>query len=119
MWLPSLSDQFPCESAVLLPGCGLAPFDTSLPGLPLLSPGTPLTLSGAMRCSSSSIGNSFIRFTSRALRVPNCGLGPPARVREADGSPAASLRLAHIPLTVEPADSRGPPAPQSLGRRTP
>src|SRR5213594_4837629 len=54
------SPQLPCDSAVLLPGCGVAPFDTSLPWLPLLSPGTPLTLSGAMRCSSSSIVNALI-----------------------------------------------------------
>src|SRR5437667_295472 len=59
-----IAHQCPCESAVLLPGCGLAPFDTSFPGLPLLSPGTPLTLSGAMRCSSSSIRSSFILSTS-------------------------------------------------------
>src|SRR6266511_5253410 len=59
--------QFPCESRVLLPGCGLLPFDTSLPGFPLLSPGSPLTLSGAIRCSSSSTFRSisvFIAFFS-------------------------------------------------------
>jgi hypothetical protein len=50
-----LARQFPCESAVLLPGCGCAPLETSLPGLPLLSPGTPLMLSGAIRSSNSTI----------------------------------------------------------------
>src|SRR2546428_51031 len=78
MWLPSLSDQFPCESAVLLPGCGLAPFDTSLPGLPLLSPGTPLTRSGAM--GYSSIVNAFL---SLPLLVRGLD-GPSALVRAAD-----------------------------------
>src|SRR5207249_7114984 len=34
---------------------------------PLLSPGTPLTLSGAMRCSSSSILSCFMLFTSLRL----------------------------------------------------
>src|SRR5439155_20775489 len=65
--------QFPCESRVLLPGCGLLPFETSLPGFPLLSPGTPLMLSGAIRCSSSSTFRSisvfiaffFVCFVSR------------------------------------------------------
>ena len=59
--------QFPCESRVLLPGCGLLPLETSLPGLPLLSPGTPLTLSGAIRCSNSSTFRSISVFIAFSL----------------------------------------------------
>src|ERR1043165_9014340 len=61
--------QLPCESWVLLPGCGLLPFDTSLPGFPLLSPRTPWMLSGGIRCSSSSSFRLF-RFIASPHRVP-------------------------------------------------
>src|SRR6266446_8636844 len=44
------SAQWPPE------GCGLAPFDTSLPGLPLFDGPNPL---GAIRSSNSSTSSSF------------------------------------------------------------
>ena len=67
--------QLPCESAVLLPGWGLAPLFTSPPGLPLLSPGTPFTLSGAIRASSSSTCR-LMRFMvmPRVLRLLSAGV---------------------------------------------
>src|SRR5207247_9959850 len=89
---------------------GLCPFDTSLPAFPLLSPGTPLMLSGAMRCSSSSTCRTncfFSMFPSKKTEFPSYVQRPVFLARRLLGVGAAGrivFRVALVPrLPVIPA----------------
>src|SRR5439155_967481 len=93
--------QFPCESRVLLPGCGLLPLVTSFPGLfvllrgGLLFPGLPVAL-GAIRSSNSSTSSrtcSFILFHLLSVVLDSeLNLSPRYACRRRRGTPCAGRR---------------------------